>query len=130
MRVIYIQIHNSSVFAIIVITITVARVIALVKLIVTSQQSKSNNKEKEIELLSRWLQIKFYLYQSLTVFVKNCFYWKSLDVWSFFNPFSAKVTISMYVLIMSRTRFRVNPHSIFGWMSRNSLLETGVISEV
>ena len=36
----------------------------------------------------------------------------------------------LYVLIMSRTRFRVNPHSIFACMSRNSLLETGAISEV
>ena len=28
---------------------------------------------------------------------------------------------------MSRTSFRVNPHSIFAWMSRNSLLETSKI---
>ena len=34
------------------------------------------------------------------------------------------------VLIMSHTCFRVNPHSIVAWMSRNSLLETGAISEV
>ena len=38
--------------------------------------------------------------------------------------------IWLYVLIISRPCFRVNPHSIFAWMSRNSLLETGVISEV
>ena len=31
--------------------------------------------------------------------------------------------IWLYVFIMSRTRFRVNPHSIVAWMSRNSLLE-------
>ena len=31
---------------------------------------------------------------------------------------------------MSRTRFRVNPHSIVAWMSRNSLLEAGAKSEV
>ena len=31
----------------------------------------------------------------------------------------------LYVVMMSRTRFRVNPHSIVTWMSRNSLLETG-----
>ena len=36
----------------------------------------------------------------------------------------------LYVLIMSRRRFRVNPHSIVAWMSRNSLLETGPKSEV
>ena len=35
-----------------------------------------------------------------------------------------------YVIIMSRTHFRVNLHSIFAWMSRNSLLETSAISEV
>ena len=29
----------------------------------------------------------------------------------------------LYVIIMSRTRFRVNLHSIVAWMSRNSLLE-------
>ena len=36
----------------------------------------------------------------------------------------------LYVLIVSRTGFRVNPHSIFASMSRNSLLQTGAISEV
>ena len=28
----------------------------------------------------------------------------------------------LYILIMSRTRFRVNPQSVVAWMSRNSLL--------
>ena len=36
----------------------------------------------------------------------------------------------LYVLIMSHTRFRVNLHSIVTWMLRNSLLETGGISEI
>ena len=36
----------------------------------------------------------------------------------------------LYVLIMSHTHFRVNPHSIVAWMSRNSLLKTGAKSEV
>ena len=36
----------------------------------------------------------------------------------------------LYVLVMSRTRFRVNRHSIVPWMSRNSLLEAGAKSEV
>ena len=31
----------------------------------------------------------------------------------------------LYVLMMSRTHFRVNLHSIVAWMSRNSLLEAG-----
>ena len=40
---------------------------------------------------------------------------------SYDNPSSRN---SLYVLVMSRTRFRANPHSIVAWMSRNSLLET------
>ena len=35
----------------------------------------------------------------------------------------------LYVLIISRTRFRVNPHSIIAWMARNSLLEAGAMVE-
>ena len=35
----------------------------------------------------------------------------------------------LYVLVMSRTRLRVNPHSIVAWMSRNYLLEAGMKSE-
>ena len=34
------------------------------------------------------------------------------------------------VFAMSHTHFRVNPSSIFAWMSRNSLLQTRAISEV
>ena len=33
------------------------------------------------------------------------------------------------VLVMSRTRLRVDPYSIVAWMSRNSLLEAGTKSE-
>ena len=36
----------------------------------------------------------------------------------------------LYVLIMSRTRFRVNLHFIVAWMARTSLLETGAMPEV
>ena len=35
----------------------------------------------------------------------------------------------LYVLVMSRTHLKVNPHSIVAWMSRNSLLEAGAKSE-
>ena len=38
--------------------------------------------------------------------------------------------ISLYVLFISRTRFRVNWHSIVAWISRNSFLEEGAKSEV
>ena len=36
----------------------------------------------------------------------------------------------LYVITMSRTRFGMNLRSIAVWMSRNSLLKTGVIFEV
>ena len=36
----------------------------------------------------------------------------------------------LYVLVMSRTRFRLNPHTIIARMSRNYLLEAGANSEV
>ena len=38
--------------------------------------------------------------------------------------------IWLYVLAMSRTGFRVNSHSMFASMSGNSILKTGVMSEV
>ena len=38
--------------------------------------------------------------------------------------------MGLYVLVMSRKRFRVNPHSIVAWTSTNSLLKEGAKSEV
>ena len=43
---------------------------------------------------------------------------------------SASFTVWPYVIFMSRTRFRMNPHSIVAWLSRNSMLEAGRKSEV
>ena len=40
-----------------------------------------------------------------------------------------KQLVKLYVLVMLRTRFRVNQHSIVAWMARNSLLEAGGKSE-
>ena len=37
--------------------------------------------------------------------------------------------VRLYVIVMPRTRFSVNLHSIVAWMSRNSLLEAGEKSE-
>ena len=39
-------------------------------------------------------------------------------------------TYYLYVLIMSHTLVRVNPHSIVAKISKNSLLEMGAKSEV
>ena len=37
--------------------------------------------------------------------------------------------IWLYVIVMSRIRFTLNPHSIFAWVSKNYLLETVTTSE-
>ena len=49
--------------------------------------------------------------------IKELFFWLMLYWWD--------QKQCLYVLVMSFTRFRVNPHSIIAWMSRNSLLEGG-----
>ena len=41
-----------------------------------------------------------------------------------------KPNVPLHVIIMSRTRFIVNIHSIVAWMSWNSLLKTDTISDV
>ena len=43
---------------------------------------------------------------------------------------TSQLLIWLYVFVMSRARFRVNPRSIVAWMSRNSYLEAGAKSEV
>ena len=52
--------------------------------------------------------------------------------WCFFRIISVYQCFFnwLYVLIMSRTRFRVNPQSIVVWMSRNFLHKTRAIFEV
>ena len=67
-------------------------------------------------------------------------YMKFCQFWFFFFIFSLNLIRSFvdipnldiwqYVLVMSRKRFRVNPHSIVAWMSKNSLLEAVAKSEV
>ena len=52
---------------------------------------------------------------------------------SIYFPSEAIIFLStrvwLYVLVMSRKGFRLNPHSIFAGMSRNSLLEADARSE-
>ena len=45
----------------------------------------------------------------------------------FDDPWKVK---ALYVIIMSRTDFRMNIHSVVPCMSRDPFLETGAISEV
>ena len=52
-----------------------------------------------------------------------------IDISTIFIINIGNTYIFLYLLVMSRTRLRVNPHSIVAWMSRNSLLEAGAKSE-
>ena len=54
------------------------------------------------------------------------------EIWSKWicNYHYLQTLSTMTVFIMSRTHFRMNPHSIFAWMSRNSLLKAGAKFEV
>ena len=57
--------------------------------------------------------------------------WLSCDssIWFVIHLFDSSIwCIWLYVLVMSRTRFRVNPDSIVAWMSRSSLLKAGAKS--
>ena len=69
-------------------------------------------------------------YWFLTIFTVSCLYkFIALIIEISFKESNDKFYFWVYV-IMSRTRFRVNVHSIVVWMSRNSLLETGAIAEI
>ena len=61
------------------------------------------------------------------------FFWEkfeSSNSWRIFYQFLFITTnMILCVLIISRTRFRVNSHSIVAWMSRNSFHEAGAKSE-
>ena len=49
--------------------------------------------------------------------------------WKYKLSICEKVNFWPYFLIMSRMCFRVNPHSIVTWLSRNSLLKIGALLE-
>ena len=53
---------------------------------------------------------------------------KCTAVMKIFPRFIGNTSNPLYAFIMSRTRFRVNLHSIVAWMSRNFFLETDAIS--
>ena len=57
--------------------------------------------------------------QTVTIMNHCCYY--------FDGPWKVK---ALHVIIMSRTHFRVNMHSVVSLMSKNDFLETGAISEV
>ena len=73
----------------------------------TNKQNNNNNKKQKQTKERGKMRLKV---------VAQCKFETSYGYW-------------LYVLVMSRTRFRVNPHSIVAWMSRNSLLKAGTKSE-
>ena len=76
-----------------------------------------------------------FLYNSLSILSLDFLnFWKTLSLAYSFSKTALSnhfwvFPFIRYVIITSRTRFRVNLHSIVAWISRNSLLETDAISE-
>ena len=63
---------------------------------------------------------------SLNCYFGTCF--GNLDsLWHFLSKLSKIINFMemLYILFMSRTRVRVNPHSIVAWMSMSSLFKEG-----
>ena len=80
-----------------------------------------------------WDFIKIDCNNGVFLWIQYCekhLFWRTSAI-SCFYKHKCKLQINwLYVLIMSRRRFRENPHSIVAWMSRNSLLKTGTKFEV
>ena len=66
-----------------------------------------------------------YLFFSVLI---DCFWLNSFDKSERLLSFND--LIKLYVLIISRTLFKVNARSIVAWMSRKYLLEAAVLSDV
>ena len=71
--------------------------------------------------------------ERLTFFTGGCNFTKKIN-WNLKYLMTKKVYKQkyfwLYLFVMLRKHFRVNPHSVVVWMSRNFLLETGAKSEV
>ena len=87
--------------------------------------SNRNFKHNAVHMLPLNLTSRVSFKSRFRLFMINGYSTKSKRLYSLFN----NNLISLCVLIMSRTRFWVNPPSIAAWMSRNSLLEAGAKSE-
>ena len=92
-------------------------------------KNKSNNFSRAQKLLKGWksFALRLVLFVRLKPFREKI---NRLEIVLITSIFYTTDVYWLYVLAMSRTRFRVNPHSIVAWMTRNSLLETGAKSEV
>ena len=63
----------------------------------------------------------------INVFLEFFAYWRKVIIEMSSNIFSlTNISTWMYVIIMLHMHFRVNPHSIFSWMSRNSLHDNNI----
>ena len=61
--------------------------------------------------------------------LEDIYTWNFISKWNSSRAKIIPVYGEMALTIKSRMSFRVNPLSIFAWISRNSMLETGVKSE-
>ena len=85
---------------------------------------------KQVRYLTfNWLQQDWNL-QSFSSWMRNLPFCRTDKMIELSCEYLSVPSIWLYVLILSRTRFRVNTHSIFAWMSKNCLLYKKVISEI
>ena len=68
------------------------------------------------------------LFKGFLMYIQQILCNKILSKKSRWNKLKQSTQSSLYVIIMSRLRLRVNLHSIAAWMSKNSLLEKVAIS--
>ena len=82
--------------------------------------------------LAKWLSCVAFdcMFLSCHVHVSEWIHTLSLSEYQGFGQMIELCCIWLHVLILSCTCFRVNLHSIFAWMSGNSLLEIGAKSQV
>ena len=72
--------------------------------------------------IAKTQSIKYIIY-----ILEVMFFW----AWDFLRSLKLLwAMLCLHIIIVSRTRFRVNLHSVVTWMSRNPLLQTGAISKV
>ena len=90
-----------------------------------SSHGRTNNAFFDMQFWC-FVSLAWLLYEVLSILI---FFIFSLNLIRSFVDIP-NLDIWQYVLVMSRTRFRVKPHSTVAWMSRNSLLKAGAKSEV
>ena len=89
----------------------------------TKSKITKNKNDKNFPYLE-FTEVVLIHYNNVNNSYESCIHFFLINFRSIIRYFN-----SLYVLVMSRTSFRVNPHSIVAWMSWNFLLEAGVRSK-